>query len=130
MKVTIKRTHHLPEATLGQLFIEDVTHSPIFTLENPERETNTDNRIPAGSYKCRPYSGSKYTDVYEVQNVPGRSAILFHWGNTEKDTLGCILLGNRTGQLSGQPAILDSKHCFEKFRSIVGKNSFDLLIED
>lgn len=128
MVLTLKRTHHLPEATLGQLFIEDVTTDPIYTLENPEREK--DSRIPAGEYQCKPYSGTKYKDVYIVQNVPGRTAILIHWGNTEKDTLGCILIGNRLGQLNGEPAVLQSKRCFERFRSLIGKNEFKLRVED
>lgn len=131
MKVlTLKRTHHLYEATLGQLFIEDITTDPIYTLENPERETTKDSRIPAGVYQCKPYSGLKYKDVYIVQSVPGRTAILIHWGNTEKDTLGCILIGNRLGQLSGEPAVLQSKRCFERFRSLIGKNEFILRVED
>jgi hypothetical protein len=130
MKITIKRTHHLHEATLGQLFIEDVKTDLIYTLENPERETDKDNRIPSGVYQCKPYSGTKYKDVYIVENVPGRSAILLHWGNTEKDTQGCILLGNRLGELNGQPAVLESKRCFDRFRSIVGKNEFTLEIRD
>lgn len=128
MVLTLKRTHHLQEATLGQLFIEDVTTDPIYTLENPEREK--DSRIPAGEYQCKPYSGTKYKDVYMVQSVPGRTAILIHWGNTEKDTLGCILIGNRLGQLNGEPAILQSKRCFERFRSLIGKNEFTLRVED
>jgi len=130
VNLTLKRTHHLQEATLGQLFIEDVTTDPIYTLENPERETTKDSRIPAGVYQCRPFNGQKYKDVYIVANVPNRSAILLHWGNTEKDTQGCILLGNRLGQLNGEPAVLQSKRCFERFRSVIGKNEFILEIKD
>jgi hypothetical protein len=130
MNVTLKRTHHLPEATLGQLFIEDVTTDPIYTLENPLRETNLDNRIPAGTYQCKPYSSAKHPDVYEITNVPNRTAILIHTGNVEKDTQGCILIGNRIGALNGEPAILESKRCFERFRSLIGHREFTLVVED
>lgn len=130
MILKLKRTQHLPTATLGQLTFDDIKTDAIYTLENPKRKTDKDSRIPAGTYTCKPYSGTKYKDVYEVTNVPNRTAILFHWGNTEKDTLGCILLGNKIGKIGSEPAILESKKCFERFRSLVGKNSFTLIIED
>jgi hypothetical protein len=130
MKLHLKRTQHLPTATLGTLTIDGVKTDAIFTLENPKRATDKDSRIPAGTYNCKPYSGTKYKDVYIVENVPNRTAILFHFGNTEKDTLGCILLGNRIGKIGFEPAVLESKRCFERFRSLIGRNSFTLVIED
>jgi len=130
MKVTIERFSHDEKATIGKLTIEDVKHNMIYTLENPQRETTKDSRIPAGEYLCRPFNGQKYKNVYEITNVPNRTAILFHWGNLEKDTEGCVLLGNKLGKINGEPAVLESKKCFEMFRSLIGKNSFQLVIED
>jgi len=110
------------------LTVEGINHDPFFTLENPKRETEKDSLIPAGTYECEPYSGTKYKDVYLVKGVPGRSAILFHWGNFEKDTEGCILVGDGAGMLSGQPAITGSKLAFERFRRLIGQNKFTLRI--
>lgn len=129
MNVKLKRAQHLPTATLGTLTIEGVKTDPIYTLENPLRKTDKDNRIPVGVYNCKPYSGTKYKDVYIVENVPNRSAILLHWGNFEGDTLGCILLGNKQ-VTTPKPAVLDSKMCFQRFRSLIGKQEFTLTIED
>lgn len=137
MRVKIQRIAHLKDATIGTLTVHDdleeldsVTHEPIYTLENPKRKTKVDDRIDAGIYECAPYSGTKYKNVYLVKDVPGRSAILLHWGNTQLDTEGCILLGNRIGELKGLPAVLESKKCFERFRKIVGRNEFTLIVED
>ena len=129
MNVKIKRTQHLKEATLGALTIEGIKTDPIYTLENPKRKTDKDSRIPSGTYICKPFSGAKYKDVYEVTKVPNRTAILFHWGNFESDTLGCILVGNRQ-VTKPVPAVFDSKQCFARFRSLIGKNEFMLTIED
>lgn len=129
-QVKIDRGAHLTQATIGVLTIFETDHAPIYTLENPKRETKKDDRIPAGIYKCVTYSGTKYKNVYHVENVPERSAILLHWGNTEKDTEGCILLGNRVGEIAGSPAVLDSRNCFERFRELIGDNEFTLIIED
>lgn len=126
--VHLKRAWADDRCTLGMLTIECVKHDPFFTLENPKRESEKDSLIPTGSYICQPYSGTKFKNVYIVNNVPDRSAILFHWGNFEKDTEGCILIGDGAGMLSGQPAITASKLAFERFRSIIGKNIFTVVI--
>lgn len=130
MVIRIKRHHHLSTETIGHLQIEGKEHRAIFTLENPKRPERFDDRIPAGTYQCIPYSGTKYKNVYLVQNVPNRTGILFHWGNTEKHTLGCILLGFVLGKIGNENAVLDSVKCFEYFRKLVGKNKFTLIIED
>ncbi len=130
--VRLKRQEHLPGVTLGTLKVEWTEHAPILTLENPKRTVDKDNRIPEGTYNCKPYSGTKYKDVYIVENVPNRSAILIHWGNTEKDTEGCILIGNKKGNVNSDniPDILESKMCYLRFRSLVGKEPFTLIVED
>lgn len=128
IEVLIRRAWADSRATLGMLTIKGVQHDPIFTLENPQRETSIDSRIPGGFYRCEPFNGAKYKDVYEIKDVPGRTNILFHWGNFEKDTLGCILIGNQAGIISGMPAVLNSVVTFQEFRKIIGKKSFDLTI--
>lgn len=69
----------------------------LFTLENPWR----DNRkwascIPKGRYVCKRKNSPRFGETFEVMNVPGRTHIVFHWGNWERDTLGCILVGRAT----------------------------------
>jgi len=116
-------------ATLGLLKIEGIDHDPIFTLENPLRTGPNDSRIPVGRYECIPYSGTKYKNVYLLRDVPGRSAILIHWGNTEKDTEGCILVGLAAGIMGDDPAVLHSRPAFELFSKLIGPNEFLLKIE-
>ena len=126
--VILKRAFSNDKVTLGMISVDGLEHDPIYTLENPIRETSKDSRIPYGIYNCIPYSGTKYKNVYLVEDVPGRTAILFHWGNTEKDTEGCILVGLRTGKISGQDAVLDSRKAFNYFKSLVGEKPFKLVI--
>ena len=54
-------------------------------------------KLPAGHYHCqrgmhRLEHGEKF-ETFEVMGVPGHTGILFHIGNWNKDSDGCILLG-------------------------------------
>lgn len=72
--------------------------------------------IPPGEYECRPqrFNAGGY-DAVEVCNVPGRTHILFHRGNTMFDVKGCIAIGSRLGVVNGLWAALDSKPAFALF---------------
>lgn len=65
------------------------------TLECPdEQNAPFISCIPEGTYTLAPYSSKKYTDVFQLLDVPNRTYILIHAGNTVDDTQGCILVGN------------------------------------
>ena len=69
------------------------------------------------------------SETFRVQNVPGRSGILFHVGNTAEDTEGCILLGLKLGQAINIPGIAESKIGFMKFMTLTRDwDSFELCI--
>ena len=87
-------------------------------------------KIPAGRYVCRSsYFHRGGYDTYEVTGVRGHSRLLFHAGNTEDDSEGCILVGRRFGELSGRPAVLESRLGFDEFmRRAAGRPSFDLEV--
>jgi hypothetical protein len=114
---------------LGTMSIDDLN---IKTIERPWLN-NEPNRscIPEGTYQCdfMECSGSgKYRRVWHVQNVPSRTAILFHAGNLVEDSLGCILVGLSHGYLSGAEAVLNSRKALEKMRRHIGENSFTLIV--
>ncbi len=127
-QVILKRAWTDARATIGMLTIVGVKHDPFFTLENPQRSTTKDSRIPGGFYKCVPYSGSKHKDVYQILDVPGRTAILFHVGNYEYETEGCILVGSGSCMMMGRPAITDSRAAFKMFKHLLGNTMFELTI--
>ena len=89
------------KSTIGKLFINGELFCD--TLENPyiNNERNI-SCIPAGQYKvrlrlARESATRDYLHLL-VQDVPDRSYILFHRGNTAKDTRGCILVGQSREQ--------------------------------
>ena len=128
-QVRIIRSFSDHRATLGMLKVNDVEHDPFFTLENPWKNNQTFfSCIPPGLYSCVPFNGNKYKNVYQVMSVPGRSFILFHHGNFEKDTKGCILLGNGVTSLDNKPMVTHSRMAIERFRSLIGEDDFLLEI--
>ena len=74
--------------------------------------------IPLGVYNTEPHNSADHPNTWEVLNVPGRSNILIHNGNTEKDSEGCILVGDSIGEVNGLPAVLNSVATLEKLRTI------------
>lgn len=105
MRLVLNRFFSDAKSTLGTIVFDK---SFVFTLELPWKK-NEQNKscIPTGIYKCEltkdrvTLGGKKITKAYELRDVPNRSGILIHAGNTTKDTSGCILLGSNLYHLSG-----------------------------
>lgn len=106
-------------ATLGVLCIDD---SPEFvTLEDAWRDNERQiSCIPQGRYKIKLHRSPRFGVVYRVEDVPQRSDILIHAGNTHKDTHGCILLGMQFGKLGSNSAILASRSALVQFMEKMG----------
>lgn len=84
------------------------------TLELPYKCNQRNiSSIPRGDYFCIPVVSPKFGATYQVLNVPYRSSILVHTGNTVEDTEGCILVGAAYGFL-GRRAITSSRATFDK----------------
>jgi len=71
-------------------------------------------QIPAGAYKCKRFHGRKWKDTFEII-VEGHTALLFHSGNIEDHTEGCVLLGQYPGKLGENRAVLNSGATFKRF---------------
>ena len=84
------------KSVLGELFLNGERMCD--TLENPWLNNKKNvSCIPRGEYKVRirlpRESGTRDYIHLLVEDVENRSYILFHIGNTPKDTSGCILVG-------------------------------------
>lgn len=114
------------KGTFGVMFLHD---EPIcVTCEDPWVQNMTSiSCIPEGIYKCSEFNGKRFKDVWEVRDVPGRSAILIHQGNTIDDTHGCILVGRCFGKLGNLPAVLQSSEAMQILRERL-PSEFELII--
>ena len=110
MELEVLRISSQHDSTSGILF--DVTNGQrkflCYTLEDEQRDVKVygETRIPPGTYtlSLRTSGGfhNKYTAKYGnmhkgmiwVMDVPGFEYILWHTGNTDESTAGCLLLGD------------------------------------
>ena len=85
--------------------------------------------IPVGEYTCKRVLSPKFGDTFEVQNVPNRSNILFHKGNINYDTHGCLLVGEQFEKFDDKTAVLSSAKGFSEFMErLKGEKEFLLRI--
>ena len=110
MKYEVLRVSSGNDSTSGLLFEVDRGNRTFlaYTLEDEQRDVKVwgETRIPAGTYKLklRTEGGfhsryvNKYGDFHKgmiwVQDVPGFEYILWHTGNTDEHTAGCLIVGN------------------------------------
>ena len=109
INLLIIRDTFTEESTIGELFLNGERMCD--TLENPyiNNERNI-SCIPEGEYKvrlrlARESATRDYLHLL-VQDVPDRDWILFHRGNSAKDTSGCILVGLGTQHNVVQNSVL------------------------
>ena len=118
MTIKLARFAYTPLATLGKLYIEG-TDFECFTVERPWLDNKTSvSCIPEGEYQIKlgQYNRGGYP-AYEVLNVPGRTHIKIHVGNTSNDVIGCIALGASCGIIDSKLGVISSRTTFASFMS-------------
>jgi len=122
------RVEHGKEHTIGVLLIDGAVLG--FTLEDEYADNKKNvSCIPTGTYEVVRHKSPKYGECFMVANVPNRSDILIHAGNTDDHTQGCILLGRNVGVLNGERAVLNSKPAVADFMAVMkGEDKFKLTI--
>lgn len=132
----LERTDYLESGIFGILHVTDslkfatIEHAYPLTVADQQVEPNYFPKVPCGTYKCvrglhRLESMADGFYTFEVTNVPGHTNILIHPGNSNKDSEGCILIG----EYRKDNMIFQSRKAFDEFmNALVGVNEFELEI--
>lgn len=124
----LNRSHIYP--TFGVLMNDDGIPFAL-TLEKPWLSNMRGvSCIPEGRYVALRHVSPKFGETFWLQEVPGRSGILFHKGNVESDSQGCILVGEQFNPINGEPGISHSAAGFQEFmRLSQGKDEIVVIVE-
>lgn len=128
MNIILNRIAKKAKYTIGKLYINDKYFCD--TLEDTDRgltQSMTEQQIgskkvygetaiPTGTYRIIiSYSNKFRKQMPLLLNVPGFAGIRIHSGNTEKDSLGCILVGKN----KAVGKVLESRDTYSKLFSIL-----------
>lgn len=115
------------------------TNSPdmkpnFYVLEHayPNDDGGFSPKVPNGTYQCvrgmhRLESMTSDFETFEVMGVTGHTGILFHTGNLNKDSAGCLLVGLRATDTS----VMDSRAAFASFLGLQKDlDIFTLIVDD
>jgi len=119
-------------SVIGELFLDGERMCD--TLENPWLDNQRNiSCIPEGEYKVRlrlPRESATRDYLHLlVEDVENRSYILFHRGNTAKDTRGCILVGLGSQQDFVSNSVLAMDLLIKEIVNLGGEN-INLIIKN
>ena len=109
--------------------------STLYTCEHAYQDPagNWFAKVANGIYTCvrgmHTLDGVHWFSTFEITGVVGHTGILFHSGNTEMDSDGCVLLGLGFSTLNGMKDVYSSVAGFAAFSSWqAGCDSFQLTV--
>lgn len=136
LKITVKRKFFNEHDTIGDLYVsypeepnvlnfvcntlEDKVRNPKGTKKEDFVKVYGETAIPYGTYRVViTYSNAFKKKLPEILNVPLYEGIRIHNGNTNLDSLGCVLLGDSPKISQTESWVYNSKKNMNKFMSIL-----------
>lgn len=127
MNLTLRRTQFTPDGIFGEL-VNDAGSLIAVTLEHSYELVP---KIAEDVYLCQrgmhQLAGMSCPfETFEVTDVPNHTQILFHMGNYNRDSAGCILVGKSVLD----KMIVSSREAFAEFMEIQkGVDQFSLTVK-
>ena len=147
MELRLERKWKKEKYTIGNLYVDDVWFCK--TIEdkdrglrqdlplsvNQKRKVKNETAIPTGRYRVtlgvkspkmsqRPAYDFCHGYVPRLINVPAFDGILIHIGNTERDSAGCIIVGEN--RVKGK--VINSTETFKRLCEVLKKATENVYI--
>ena len=125
----LRRVDKRPDGIMSELYCRGKV-----IANTMEHSYDGQPKLSDGVYTCvrgthRLHNGIPFV-TFEVTGVPGHSGILFHVGNWNKDSDGCILVGDAVVDSSQGRMITNSKVMFADLMALqAGVDSFTLTVK-
>lgn len=135
----IARYDFHPDWTIGKLFLYDKHDGYTIEDEIRDKKVKGETAIPYGRYKLGTRVSPKFSssflysktlnkliepkekdlfpntidwfqhELIWIMDVPNFEYVLLHWGNTDDNTEGCLIVGSSVGKIVDQGAVLNSR---------------------
>lgn len=143
--LTLQRFKFAADWTLGRLLINGKLDGYTVEDEIRNVKVHGETAIPFGTYPLRHRQSPKFSskflwspsakklieakdkarfpaikdfrshDLIWLEPVPGFNYVLIHWGNTDNDTEGCLIVGKALGVVKGQEGVVQSRAYYKTF---------------
>ena len=131
MDMALVRNQWRPDGIFSA-FIDADGKQRAITLEHAYDDGNGGwkPKIPNGTYVCKRYMSPHFGfEVFQVMDVPNCQNIEIHCGNFDKDSEGCILLGEAEAMSGSAEMVTNSKVTFHEFMALqAGLDEFNLVV--
>lgn len=131
MKLTLKRMEFREDGILS--YLKDEAGNVLFkTLEHSYDKYP---KLYNGEFKCvrgiHQLHGGKPFETFEITGVKGHSGILFHVGNFNRDSDGCVLVGKDFAtDPSGAKMVVFSRKAFAELIELLRDvDEFQLIVQ-
>jgi len=128
--IEIKRFYASENCTLSKIYVNKVLQ--VVGLEPPlmlnSLKVFGKSAMPTGSYKLKWSPSVKFGCLMPfIVNVPKFMAIMFHAGNTVKDTRGCVVIGLK---YDGETVLKSRAACELFFPLLDGMDDADVIVSE
>lgn len=130
MKILLKRFSKNNTSVIGSLYVDGVYVCR--TLEDKQREKGEpkvpgQTAIPGGVYKLVIDMSKRFgVPMPHILDVPGFEGVRIHPGNTDKDTEGCVLVGE---QIINNGSLGNSRVAYTKLFKLLKDTKDEITIE-
>lgn len=134
MDLTLKRTAYKPFGIFGTL--SDSLGQIAVTLEHAYTDSVSFKwapKIHAGVYTCvrgvHALKNGVPFETFEITGVYGHTGLLLHKGNFDRDSEGCVLLGQTLAPYGADEMVVSSAIAFDRFMQLQdGIDTFKLTV--
>lgn len=125
MEILVSRIHATDDSAIGEVRIDGDSTRSCWSLEDKIREVYGqpvedwkvpgETAIPVGRYKLISNYSQRFKRMLPLLlDVPGFTGVRIHPGNTEEDTEGCLLVGDKLAEDGGSILGGTSRPAFDR----------------
>lgn len=136
LRTLLRLKEHKDYGTFGVMINDDAGIPINATIEKIWKNNEPFHScIPEGEYTCKRFSSARHPDTFEITNVPGRKACLFHIANLDDDVEGCVGVAEGFDPVWNKKenrqdyGVVSSAGGFSQFMAgLVGHSQFKLVV--